>query len=177
MFKLVMALQQAVYDLLLDGALDGDKRINNLIQSSLQQLSNDADDSAMHESMLLDAATVFYGCNPKAAVCAWSAVDKHAAARLQQLIDYSLVRIVSGMTVLLLEDNVMYQVLWVHDVIKSIATRKAHTENNRCMTRVWLHDQVQTVTINCCHAMHAMHVVKYMTDSMSVDTWPATLCM
>jgi hypothetical protein len=127
-------LKQAVNDLLVDGAFDGDKRINNLIQSSLQQLGNDAADKALYESMLLDIATVFYRRNAKAAVCAWSAVDKHAVSKLQQLLDCSLVKVVD-------------ESLWVHDVIKSIATRKAHTANKQCMTRVWLHDQVNTTNI------------------------------
>jgi hypothetical protein len=124
---LVMTLQQAVYDLLVDHALDGDTRINNLIQSSLQQLCNDAVDKALYESMLLDVAAVFYRRNAKAAVCAWSAVDKHAFSKLQQLLDCFLVKIVEQRAHLLaiFNDN-MYDVLWVHDVIKRLAARKAH---------------------------------------------------
>jgi hypothetical protein len=49
-----------------------------LIQSSLQQLGNDSDDAALYESMLVDIATVFYGRNAKAALCAWRATDKYA---------------------------------------------------------------------------------------------------
>jgi hypothetical protein len=129
--------QQTVLELLEDGAFDGDTRINNLIQSSLHQLGNNAADAALYESMLLDVATVMYGRNPKAAVCAWRATDKHAAARLEQLIDCSLIKVVSGFPV------VEGEQLWMHDVIKGIATRAALGENKQRMTRVWLPDQVK----------------------------------
>jgi hypothetical protein len=94
--------------------------------------------------MLIDAATVFYRRNAKAAVCAWRATDEHAEVKLQQLIDCSLVKVVYE------EPDQSYCVihiqLWVHDVIKSIATTKAHSENKQCMKLVWLPDQVRNVT-------------------------------
>jgi hypothetical protein len=136
---------QNVHDLLIDGAFN-EECIANLIKSSLQLLSSsDTTEADLYESMLLDAATVFYGRNFEAAKCAWRAADKHAAAKLEQLIDYSLVKMVSEETVSPLVDGVVHK-LWVHDVIKSIATKKAHTANKHCMTRVWLPDQVNTVT-------------------------------
>jgi hypothetical protein len=135
---------QAVYDLLCDGAFDGDARIRNLIQSSLQQLGNDTVDAALYESMLIDIATVFYGRNARAAVCAWSAIDKHAAARLEQLLDCSLVKIINEGS-LHSHYSPKYEVLWVHDVIKSIARKKARTAHKQNMTRVWLPDQVTVV--------------------------------
>jgi hypothetical protein len=142
-------MQQDVYDLLEDGALDGDARIRNLINSSLLQLGNDAADAALYESMLLDAATVLYRANAKAAVCAWSTIDKHAAARLEQLIDCSLVKAVSKEPWLLDGGKYTVRILWVHDVIKSILTRKANNKNTQCMTRVWLPDQVKSAVIEC----------------------------
>jgi hypothetical protein len=100
-----------------------------LIQSSLQHLGNTSADAALYESMLLDVATVLYGRNPKAALCAWRATDKYAVSKLQELLDCSLIKVMSNR-------------LWVHDVIKGIATRAALDENKQCMTRVWLPDQV-----------------------------------
>jgi hypothetical protein len=98
----------------------------------LQQLgidSADAVDAALYESMLLDAATVLHGRNPDAAVCVWNATDKYAVSKFQQLLDCSLVKVVSNQ-------------LLVLDVIKCISTRKALRENMQCMTRVWLPGQV-----------------------------------
>jgi hypothetical protein len=134
----VMTLQQNVYDLLDDGAFNGDGEVlaDKLVNSSLKQLGADTADAALYESMLLDTATVFNGHNPQAAVCAWRATDKHALSKLEQLLDCSLVKVVD-------------ESLWVHDVIKSIAIRKARSENKQCMTRVWLTDQVDSVIIKC----------------------------
>ena len=142
MFECLLCFQQCVHALLQDGKFngDGDTRVENLIQSSLQQLGFDADDRAVYESMLLDVATVLYGRNPQAAVCAWSVNDEFAEVKLQQLIDCSLVKIVYEDP-----DNSFCDIirrLWLHDVIKSIATTKAHSENKQCMKRVWLPDQV-----------------------------------
>jgi hypothetical protein len=148
-------MQQGVYDLLVDGTFDGDARIRKLIDSSLQQLGNDAFDVAVYESMLLDAATVLYRRNAKAAVCAWSAVDKHAAARLEQLIGCSLVKAVSEKPWTPVGGNYTIRKLWVHDVIKSIAIRKAQIENTQGMTRVWLPDQVNTAIIQCGRCRYA----------------------
>jgi hypothetical protein len=143
MFECLLCFQQCVHALLEAGKFngDGDTRVNNLIQSSLQQLGFDADDRAVYESMLLDVATVLYGRNPKAAVCAWSVTDEFAEVKLQQLIDGSLIKIVYD------EGPyeryfAMFEQLWVHDVIKCIATTKAHSENMQSMKRVWLPDQV-----------------------------------
>jgi alkyl sulfatase BDS1-like metallo-beta-lactamase superfamily hydrolase len=124
---------------------DGDTRVDNLIQSSLQQLGYDADDRAVYESMLLDAATVLYGCNADAAVCAWRVSDEFAEVKLHDLIDCSLIKIVAEES----DENycVVFKDLWVHDVIKSIATREAHSENKQCMKRVWLPDQVKPCDI------------------------------
>jgi hypothetical protein len=119
-----------------------------LIQSSLQQLGYDADDRVVYESMLIDAATVFYRRNAKAAVCAWRATDEYAEVKLQQLIDCSLVKVVDGG-------------LWVHDVIKAIAVRKAHTENKQCMTRVWLPEQVTTDTLMCLVVYYCTYSVRH----------------
>jgi hypothetical protein len=74
-----------------DGVILGD----NLINSSLNQLGADVTETASYESMLLDAATVFYGRNANAAVCAWQATHESAAYKFEQLLDYSLVKIVT----------------------------------------------------------------------------------
>jgi hypothetical protein len=133
-------LLQDVLDLLKSGLCRGDGEIlaDTLVYSSLKQLGADTADVASYESMLLDAATVFYGGNAKAAVCAWQTVHEAATHKLRRLLDCSLVKLVHGQ-------------LWVHDVIKSIATSKALSENKQCRTRVWLADQVITVfyKINC----------------------------
>jgi hypothetical protein len=142
-------MHQAVYDLLVDGGSEGDARIQSIIQNSLQQLGrNVAADVALYESMLLDAATVFDGCNAKAAVCAWSAVDKHALIKLRELIDWSLIKAVNEKSWTLRGEHTVSK-LWVQDMIKSVAVRQADTENRQSMTRVWLHDQVSGVTITC----------------------------
>jgi hypothetical protein len=91
--------------------------------------------------MLLDAATVCYRRNAEAAMCAWRATDKHAFSKLQQLLDCSLIKLVTQLRWEQNDDTGIPK-LWVRDVIKSIATRKAHSENRQCMTRVWLRDQV-----------------------------------
>jgi hypothetical protein len=145
----VLTLSQNLYDQLVDGAFegDGDKRVNNLIQSSLQQLGCDSDDSAVYESMLLDIATVSYERNAKAVACAWRATDKYAVSKLQQLLDCSLVKLITHFR-WEHNDYVVIDKLWVHDVIKSIATGRAHTQNKHCMTRVWLPDQV--IAANTC---------------------------
>jgi hypothetical protein len=153
-------VQQGVYDLLVDGAFDGDSRIKNLIQSSLQHLGSTSDDAALYESMLLDVATVLYRRNAKAAVCAWSATDKHALSKLQQLLDCSLVKVVSEETMSHLSG---VHELWLHDVIKSIAVKKAHMKNQQCMTRVWLHDQVIRVS-----ARNAMRSSSYRFQLQSL---------
>jgi hypothetical protein len=122
-----------------DGAFhDDSRRIQRLIKSSLQQLSASAVDASLYESMLLDAATVFYEQDPKAAVCAWSVADKYAIGKLQDLLDCSLVKIVDERP---WASNVVIKKLWVHDVIKSIASGQALIENE-LMTRIWRHDQV-----------------------------------
>jgi hypothetical protein len=139
--------QQCVHALLAAARFngDGDTRVDNLIQSSLQQLGFDADGRAVYESMLLDTATVFYGRNPNTAVCAWSVSDEYAEVKLQELVDCSLVKLVDEEP----DENccVIIKRLWVHDVIKSIATREALSENKQCMTRVWLPDQVKLCDI------------------------------
>jgi hypothetical protein len=137
-----------VYDLLVDGAFDGDARIKNLINSSLQQLGTDSASAAEYESMLLDAATVLYRANARAAVCASSATDKHALSKLQQLLDCSLIKAVNEKSWTLRGEHTVSN-LWVHDVIKSIAIGKADIKNKQYMTRVWLHDQVSGVTNTC----------------------------
>jgi hypothetical protein len=129
----VCSIQKADYASLVDGAFvfDGNARVKDMVQRSLQQLGNNAADAITYNRMLLDTATVFYGRNVKAAMCAWRATDKYAVIKFQELQNCSLVKVN--------KDS-----LWVHDVIKSIASREAHTENMQCMTRVWLQDQVNT---------------------------------
>ena len=100
-----------------------------LVHNSLKQLGADTADVAVYESMLIDAATVLYGRNAKAAVCAWQAVHESAAYKFRKLQGCFLVKLVK-------------RVLWVHDVIRAIAARKAHIENTHHMTRIWLPNQV-----------------------------------
>jgi hypothetical protein len=119
--------------------------VDKLVNSSLAQLGADKADAAVYESMLLDVATVLCGRNPKATVCAWQTVHESAAYKFRKLLDCSLVKVVSEVAyyeALGLMKKVVIHKLWVHDVIKSIASRNAHTENQQCMTRVWLPDQV-----------------------------------
>jgi hypothetical protein len=159
-----------------DGAFhDDSRRIQRLIKSSLQQLGATAADASLYESMLLDAATVFYEQDPKAAVCAWSAADKYAVGKLQDLIDCSLVKIVNAKSLLYaLVASKKLRVapgskqLWVHDVIKSIASGQALNDNKQSMTRVWRHEQVQFVIAPICYAKH---VVKYLTSIMHVSRY------
>jgi hypothetical protein len=113
-----------------NGEILGDK----LVYSSLRQLSADTDDAASYESMLLDAATVLHESNATAAVCAWQTLHEAATYKLKRLLDCCLVKVV-------------HDQLWVHDVIKSIATSKARSENKHSMTRVWLPEQVNATII------------------------------
>jgi hypothetical protein len=108
---------------------DGKILVDKLVNSSLKQLSASKSDAASYKSMLLDAATVLNMHDATAAVCAWQASHKAAAYKFKRLLDCSLIKVVNGQ-------------LWVHDVIKSIAASTAHAENEVCMTRVWLPDQV-----------------------------------
>jgi hypothetical protein len=130
-----------------DGEILGDKLVNN----SLIQLGANAADAASYKSMLLDAATVFYGCHAKAAACAWQAVHQAAAYKFRALLDCSLVKVVNDK-------------LWVHDVIRAIAAGTAHSENTQCMTRVWLPNQVNTAIVENLAQVQCMHTA-YMHKS------------
>jgi hypothetical protein len=118
--------QQTILDLLVDGAFDGDTRVNNLVQSSLKHLGSNSADADLYESMLLDVATVLYGRNPKAAICAWRATDKYAVSKFQELLDCSLIKVMSGRLYDVISDK-----LWVHDIINAIATRAALGKNKQ----------------------------------------------
>jgi hypothetical protein len=135
--------KQDVLDLLKSGSFRGDSETlyDKLVNSSLKQFGADTADAVSYESMLIDAATVLYGRNAKAAVCAWQAVHESAAYKFRKLQNYFLLKVVNDQ-------------LWVHDVIKSIATRKAHIKNTQSVARVWLPDQVHLVLRMCCNAMH-----------------------
>jgi hypothetical protein len=129
---------QDVLNLLQSGLFRGDGEIlgDKLVNSSLKQLGADTADTASYKSMLLDAATVFRKRSARAAVCAWQAAHKAAAYKFKRLLDCSLIKVVNDQ-------------LWVHDVIKSIAANIAHSENEQCMTRIWLPHQVSTVVNEC----------------------------
>jgi hypothetical protein len=122
---------QDVLCLLNSGLFRGDSETLyvKLVHNSLKQLGADTADVAVYESMLIDAATVLYGRNAKAAVCAWQAVHESAAYKFRKLQNYFLLKVVNDQ-------------LWVHDAIKSIATRKAHIKNTQSVARVWLPNQV-----------------------------------
>jgi hypothetical protein len=74
-------------------------------------------------------------------------------SKLQALSDCSLIKVTSGFDS---ASGFESDLLWVHDVIKGIATRAALAENKQCMTRVWLPDQVSAAS---SHWSHAKHVV------------------
>jgi hypothetical protein len=147
------ALSQGLLESLNGGVFRGDSTnlVDKLVNSSLAQLGADKADAAVYESMLLDVATVLYGRNPRAAVCAWQTVHESAAYKFRKLLDCSLVKIVSEVAdseTVWSRKGVTHK-LWVHDVIKSIASRNAHTEIQQCMTRVWLPDQLNTAMHLC----------------------------
>jgi hypothetical protein len=126
-----------------------------LVNSSLKQLGADKDDAAVYESMLLDVATVLYGRNDKAAVCAWHAADDCSSYKFAKLRDSSLVKVAN-------------ETLWVHDIIKSIVTRKAQIENKQSMVRVWLPKQVNGTSMQYnAYLCSAMHAALYCADTAS----------
>jgi hypothetical protein len=123
---------------------DGEVLVDKLVNSSLKQLGADTADTASYESMLLDVATVFNGRSAKAAVCAWQASHTAAVHKFKRLLACSLIKVVNDQ-------------LCVHDVIKSIASRKAHIENQQSITRVWLHDQVRYTSSVFCIPVRTHH--------------------
>jgi hypothetical protein len=119
---------QAVYDTLSDGSFNdfGDHRLTELVAKSLKVFGSDL----TCRSMLLDAATVMYGGDIEAVVSAWEGMYKHAATRVQQLIESSLIKVVDGM-------------IRMNGIIRAIAIKMADDGNDQCMTRVWRDDQVR----------------------------------
>jgi hypothetical protein len=123
---------QDFLELLTRGHVSLDERLRNVVDISVADLPEYV------LSMFLDAATIMYGCREAHALCAWvrmHSTEPAAAVRggWAQLQSRSLIK-------LQFDDDTDVEVLWVHDVIKALAGRRA--SGTASPLRLWLEHQV-----------------------------------
>jgi hypothetical protein len=124
-------------ELLTLGHISLDERLRNVVDISVADLPEYV------FSMFLDAATIMCGCIEAHALCAWvhmHSQEPAAAVRWgwAQLQSRSLIKLQS-------DDDTDVEVLWVHDVIKALAGRRASDSSRAAAIRLWREDQVSAL--------------------------------